>query len=116
LRKAFQNQQHIHFRIASLKKVETKNQAIHTDIGQLKYDYLVLAIGADTNYFGNQNIKRHATPMKSLGEAIDLRNTILTKSIKFCHCWWWSYGNRVGRCFGRNEKIHLTKRLSRVGF
>ena len=39
---------------------------------------MVLAIGADTNYFGNQNIKRHATPMKSLGEAIDLRNTILT--------------------------------------
>jgi len=78
LRKAFQNQQHIHFRIASLKKVEAENQAIHTDIGQLNYDYLVLAIGADTNYFGNQNIKRHATPMKSLGEAIDLRNTILT--------------------------------------
>ncbi len=78
LRKAFQNQQHIHFRIAALEKVDAQNQAIHTDIGRLNYDYLVLAIGADTNYFGNQNIQRHATPMKSLGEAIHLRNTILT--------------------------------------
>ena len=78
LRKAFQNQQHIHFRIAALEKVDAENQAIHTDIGRLNYDYLVLAIGADTNYFGNQNIQRHATPMKSLGEAIHLRNTILT--------------------------------------
>ena len=78
LRKAFQNQQHIHFRIAALEKVDAENQAIQTDIGRLTYDYLVLAIGADTNYFGNQNIKRHATPMKSLGEAINLRNTILT--------------------------------------
>jgi len=78
LRKAFQNQQNVHFRIASLEKIDSSNQQIFTNIGQLKYDYLVLAIGADTNYFGNQNIKRHATPMKSLGQAIDLRNTILT--------------------------------------
>jgi len=78
LRKAFQNQQNVHFRIASLEKVDAQNQQILTDIGQLTYDYLVLAIGADTNYFGNQNIKRNAIPMKSLGEAIDLRNTILT--------------------------------------
>jgi len=78
LRKAFQNQQNVHFRIASLERVDAQNQQILTDIGQLKYDYLVVAIGADTNYFGNQNIKRNAIPMKSLGEAIDLRNTILT--------------------------------------
>ena len=78
LRKAFQNQQHIHFRIASLEKVDSEQQAIHTDIGQLNYDYLVLALGADTNYFGNKNIQRHAIPMKSLGEAINLRNTILS--------------------------------------
>lgn len=78
LRKAIQNQEHIHFRIASLEKVDSENQHIHTDIGKLKYDHLVLAIGADTNYFGNKNIQRNAIPMKSLGEAIELRNTILT--------------------------------------
>ena len=68
----------MHFRIANLEKVDSENQQILTDIGRLKYDELVLAIGADTNYFGNQNIRRNAIPMKSLGEAIDLRNTILT--------------------------------------
>ncbi len=78
LRKAFQNQKDIHFRIASLEKVDVAKQVIHTDIGQLNYDYLALAVGADTNYFGNKNIQRHAIPMKSLGEAINLRNTILT--------------------------------------
>lgn len=78
LRKAFQHQQHIHFRIANLEKVNAQRQQILTDIGQLSYDYLVIAMGADTNYFGNKNIRRHAIPMKSLGEAIHLRNTILT--------------------------------------
>ena len=39
---------------------------------------MVVAVGADTNYFGNQNIQRNAIPMKSLSEAIHLRNTILS--------------------------------------
>jgi len=78
LRKAFQNQKHIHFRIASLEKVEAEQDQIITDIGTLQYDYLVLALGADTNYFGNKNIQQHAIPMKSLSEAINLRNVILT--------------------------------------
>lgn len=78
LRKAFQNQKHIHFRIADLEKVDAINNQILTDIGALKYDYLVLAIGADTNYFGNKNIQEKSIPMKSLSEAIHLRNVILT--------------------------------------
>lgn len=78
LRKAIQNQKQIHFRIASLDRVQAEKNEIVTDIGALHYDYLVLAIGADTNYFGNKNIQQHAIPMKSLGEAINLRNVILT--------------------------------------
>lgn len=78
LRKAFQNQKHIHFRIATLEKVEAKENQILTDIGIVKYDYLVLAIGADTNYFDNKNIQQKAIPMKSLLEAINLRNVILS--------------------------------------
>ncbi|MCB0521038.1 MAG: NAD(P)/FAD-dependent oxidoreductase [Lewinellaceae bacterium] len=77
LRKIFQEQPNVHFRVASLENVDADNQTITTDIGQLHYDFLVLAIGARTNFFGNQNLRRHSVPMKSLGEAINLRNTIL---------------------------------------
>jgi len=77
LRKIFQEQKDIHFRVASLEQVDAENQTVVTDIGELHYDYLVLAIGARTNYFGNLNLRRHAISMKSLTEAINLRNTIL---------------------------------------
>lgn len=78
LRKAVQNQKHIHFRIASLEKIEAAENLIHTDLGTLEYDYLVLALGANTNYFNNSNIMQKAIPMKSLSEAIHLRNSILS--------------------------------------
>lgn len=77
LRKTFQEQKDIHFRVAGLEYVDETNKIVATSIGQLRYDYLVLAIGARTNFFGNQNLRRHAISMKSLSEAINLRNTIL---------------------------------------
>ncbi len=77
LRKTFQKQEHIHFRVAKLENVDAENRVISTDLGDLSYDYLVLAMGARTNYFGNQNLRDNAIPMKSLSQAIDLRNTLL---------------------------------------
>jgi len=58
LRKIFQNQKHIHVRIASLEYIEADQKRIVTDIGSLTYDYLVLAMGADTNYFGRMRSTR----------------------------------------------------------
>ncbi len=78
LRKVFQAQQHLHFRVAKVERIEPSTQEIFTNIGKLDYDYLVLAMGATTNYFGNKGIAEHAVPMKSLSEALQLRNTILT--------------------------------------
>jgi len=46
-------------------------------VGYLKYDFLVLAVGANTNFFGQKNIERFAFPMKSAADAILIRNTIL---------------------------------------
>lgn len=77
LRKIFQSLQNLHVRIATVEEVEADKKVIRTDIGKLEYDYLVLAIGADTNYFGNEQIRRHAIPMKSLPEALALRNALL---------------------------------------
>jgi NADH dehydrogenase len=78
VRKLFQEQRDIHFRVANLEKVDAEQQVVVTDIGALYYDYLILAIGARTNFFGNRNLRKHALPMKSLSEAIHLRNRILT--------------------------------------
>ncbi len=77
IRKAFQNRKDVHFRIATLEKVASDQNTISTNIGSLEYDHLVIAMGADTNYFGNKNIQEKAVPMKSLSEAIELRNVIL---------------------------------------
>lgn len=78
LRKVFHRQKgDIHFRMASLEKVNSDKNIVETDIGYLEYDYLVIATGVNTNYFGLENIRRHAVPMKSVSEAIYLRNRIL---------------------------------------
>lgn len=77
LRKAFHKEKNVHLRIAKVEKVDPDQKQLFTDIGTLTYDHLVLALGADTNYFGNEQIAKYAVPMKSLGEAISLRNQIL---------------------------------------
>lgn len=78
LRKVFQAAKNLHVRIACVDRVDPEAQVLYTDIGQLSYDHLVLAIGADTNYFGNEQIRKYAIPMKSLPEALSLRNALLT--------------------------------------
>jgi NADH dehydrogenase len=77
LRKIFQKRKNVHFRMAELLEVNPNLQEIYTSLGSLKYDHLVLATGVDTNYFGNKNIEEFGIPMKSVSEAIFLRNSIL---------------------------------------
>ncbi|MDD5507859.1 MAG: NAD(P)/FAD-dependent oxidoreductase [Bacteroidales bacterium] len=77
LRKIFQKKKHIHFRVAEIIGVDPIADRIITSIGTLDYDFLVLAMGADTNFFGMEDIARNAIPMKSTSEALYIRNTIL---------------------------------------
>jgi len=77
VRKILQNEKDVHFRIAEIIKIHADEKEITTDIGYLKYDHLVIAIGANTNFFGQQNIERHALSMKTASDAILIRNTIL---------------------------------------
>lgn len=78
LRKLFQKCDNVSIRVLEVERVDPKAKIIYTPIGHLKYDYLVLAMGADTNFFGNEEIARNCIPMKSVSEALYLRNTILT--------------------------------------
>ena len=63
--------------MARVKKVFPETREIETSIGNLTYDYLVLAQGAGNNFFGNASISMFSLPMKSVGESLGLRNTIL---------------------------------------
>lgn len=75
-RKVFQGNKNVFVRLANVRAVQADKQEIETDIGALHYDYLVLAMGADTNWFGNERVRAHAIPMKSVSEALFLRNAI----------------------------------------
>lgn len=77
LRKVFQKKANVHFRMAKIEEVHPETNEITTSIGKLHYDYLILATGVSTNYFGMQQVKENCVPMKSISEAIYLRNYIL---------------------------------------
>lgn len=77
LRKVFQHSKNIRIRIAEVLHIDSENKTLKTSIADFKYDYLVLAYGCTTNYFGNTQIEKFTFPMKSVPEAIQLRNRIL---------------------------------------
>jgi len=77
LRKLFQGFPDFHFRMAELEQIDDENNVIETSIGPLGYDILVLAIGATTNYFGNKEIESKGLAMKSVAQAIQIRNVLL---------------------------------------
>ena len=77
LRKVFHKSKNVHFRMAEVKEIVSAENKVITDIGDFTYDVLVLATGADTNFFGNQELIDNAFPMKSTVEAIQLRHRLI---------------------------------------
>lgn len=78
LRKAFHHVKNVIFRMAQVAQVDPTKKRVYTDMGYLDYHYLVLAMGADTNYFGNKGIENSASPMKTVSEALYIRNKIIS--------------------------------------
>lgn len=77
LRKVFQKSKNVRIRLAELKQILPDENKIITDAEEISYDTLVLATGADTNFFGNANLEANTFPMKSTVEALQLRYRIL---------------------------------------
>jgi NADH dehydrogenase len=77
LRAVFGDRKNFHIRVTNVTGVRPADKVIDTELGSIDYDYLVMATGADTNFFNQQNIINNAMPMKSVGEAIALRNRML---------------------------------------
>ncbi|TLU99381.1 NAD(P)/FAD-dependent oxidoreductase [Dyadobacter luticola] len=81
-RKLFLGRGKVHFRLGELLKVVPAENKIVLSNGELEYDFLVFATGAETNFFGMENVKRNATPMKTLEDAIGMRNKLLSQMEK----------------------------------
>ncbi|WP_462222043.1 NAD(P)/FAD-dependent oxidoreductase [Ferruginibacter sp.] len=77
LRKVFHNSKNVRFRMAEVQQIITDKNKVVTTIGEFDYDALVIATGADTNFFGNKNLTDNALPMKSTLEALQLRYKLL---------------------------------------
>lgn len=76
-RKLFRGKKNVFFRMTEVKAVDPVKKRIKTEHGTLPYDYLVLATGSRTNYFGMRRIEQASFPMKDLSEALAIRNKIL---------------------------------------
>ncbi|MEM8763397.1 MAG: NAD(P)/FAD-dependent oxidoreductase [Bacteroidota bacterium] len=77
IRKVLQGYSNFFFRLAEVLQVDTSAQTLQTNIGKIGYDYLVVATGSETNFFGNQNIMENSMAMKSIPQSLNLRSLIL---------------------------------------
>ena len=77
IRKVIQEYKNFYFRLTSVKEIDTQNQKIISEIGDLHYDYLVIATGSKTNYFGNKEIERNSMSMKTIPQSLNIRSLIL---------------------------------------
>ena len=77
LRKIFDDEENFFFRMANVESVSPDESMVNTDIGRIRYDYLVIATGTKTNYFGNKSIEELAFPLKQVPQALNLRSHIL---------------------------------------
>src|SRR5690606_12335081 len=77
LRKMFRKQDNLTFRMADVRRIDAEKKLLDTDIGTIAYDYLVVATGATTNFFGNKDVSYDAMPMKNVKEAVSIRSFIL---------------------------------------
>ncbi len=77
LRHIFKNKINVQIRLATVLRIDKEKKSIATSIGDFEYDYLIIAMGCTTNFFGNENIKQNTFTLKSTYDAITIRNHIL---------------------------------------
>lgn len=76
-RRMFQEKENLRFHMGALQQIHPEQNMITTESGTVSYDYLVLAMGTESNYFGMEQVKEKALPMKTIEEALNMRNHLL---------------------------------------
>lgn len=97
-RRLFSGSKNVRFHMGNLLKVIPESNKIETETGILSYDYLILAVGTESNFFGMENVQKSALPMKSIEEALFLRNHILLNLEKAA----------------RNKDVHIAEKLQNI--
>ncbi len=77
LRKIVKRGKNTYFRMTEVESIDPEVKKVYTTIGSISYDYLVIATGARTNFFGNKSIETNAMRMKNLPQALNLRSLML---------------------------------------
>jgi len=77
VRAILRKQRNLEFRLASVEAIDFSSQRLQTSTGEISYDYLVLAMGSETNFFGLESVARNAFGLKELDDAVSIRNHIL---------------------------------------
>jgi len=77
LRKVLIGYDNFFFRLAEVNEIQAEKKLLSTSIGDLSYDYLVVATGSETNFFGNEELEKNAMAMKSIPQSLNLRSLIL---------------------------------------
>ncbi|MFK7050104.1 MULTISPECIES: NAD(P)/FAD-dependent oxidoreductase [Flavobacterium] len=77
IRKVIQGCSDFYFRLTTVKEIDTKHQKVLSEIGDIHYDYLVIATGSKTNYFENKEIERNSMSMKTIPQSLNIRSLIL---------------------------------------
>ena len=77
IRKILRDHDDFHFRLAEVEHIDTDNKCVQTSIGTLDFDFLVIATGTRTNFFGNDSIEKYSMPMKNVPQALDIRSLML---------------------------------------
>lgn len=77
IRKVLQGYPNSYFRLTEVTQIDTAKNMVYTTIGVLKFDYLIVATGTKTNYFGNSSIAKNSMAMKTIPQSLNLRSLIL---------------------------------------
>ena len=77
IRKILKDFPNFYFRLAEVEEIDTKKNKVKTNIGNLKFDYLVVASGSITNFFGNKEVEKYSMAMKTIPQSLNLRSLIL---------------------------------------
>ncbi|PJA08873.1 MAG: FAD-dependent oxidoreductase [Flavobacteriales bacterium CG_4_10_14_0_2_um_filter_32_8] len=88
VRKLFKTCINLIYRMAKVEKIDTKNNCVYTDVGFIKYDFLVIATGSSTNFFESKNIEKYSIGLKNIHDAINIRSWMLQnleKAVDSCN-------------------------------
>ena len=84
-RKFLRKRSNIHFHLGELIKISAEEHKVYLNNAILEYDFLVLAFGSISNFFGNDVLKRNAIAMKTLADALSMRNALLQSLEEACN-------------------------------